>query len=79
MLDFGLKPAIADFGVSRILRYVDMSYGFSTSNVRGSIRYMAPEYAAGLKITSKVDVYNYGIVLLEMVSGKSPTCEMFLD
>ena len=37
------------------------------------------EYAACSRITSKVDVYSYGIVLLEMVSGRSPTCEMFLD
>jgi serine/threonine protein kinase len=33
---------------------------------------MAPEWVYNLKITSKVDVYSYGIVLLEMVSGKSP-------
>lgn len=77
LLDFDLKPAIADFGLSRILKYGDMGDGFITSNIRGSIGYMAPEYAAGSRITSKVDVYSYGIVLLEMVSGKSPTCEMF--
>jgi tRNA A-37 threonylcarbamoyl transferase component Bud32 len=79
LLDFDLKPVIADFGLSRILRNGDMSNGFSTSNIRGSIGYMAPEYAACSRITSKVDVYSYGIVLLEMVSGRSPTCEMFLD
>jgi Leucine-rich repeat (LRR) protein len=79
LLDFDLKPAIADFGLSRILKYGDISDGFSTSNIRGSIGYMAPEYAACSKITSKVDVYSYGILLLEMVSGRSPTCEMFLD
>jgi hypothetical protein len=37
------------------------------------------EYATYSKITSKVDVYNYGILVLEMGSGRSPTCEMFLD
>jgi LRR receptor-like serine/threonine-protein kinase FLS2 len=79
LLDFDLKPAIADFGLSRILKYGDMSDGFSTSNIRGSIGYMAPEYAACSRITSKVDVYSYGILLLEMVSGRSPICEMFLD
>lgn len=79
LLDFDLKPAIADFGLSRVLKYSDMSNGFSTSNIKGSIGYMAPEYAAGSKITSKVDVYSYGIILLEMVSGRSPTCEMFSD
>jgi serine/threonine protein kinase len=42
LLDFDLKPVIADFGLSRILRNGDMSNGFSTSNIRGSIGYMAP-------------------------------------
>ncbi|RDY09641.1 Cysteine-rich receptor-like protein kinase 21, partial [Mucuna pruriens] len=34
---------------------------------------MAPEWILNLAITSKVDVYSYGIVLLEMITGKSPT------
>jgi LRR receptor-like serine/threonine-protein kinase FLS2 len=76
LLDFDLKPAIADFGFSRILKYGD---GFSTSNKRGSVGYMAPEYAACSGISSKVDVYSYGILVLEMVSGRSPTCELFLN
>ena len=42
LLDFDLKPIIVDFGLSRILKYGDMSEGFSTSNIRGSIGYMAP-------------------------------------
>ena len=42
LLDFDLKPAIADFGLSRVLRNGDTSNGFSTSNIRGSIGYMAP-------------------------------------
>lgn len=79
LLDFDLKPAIADFGLSRIFKYGDVSNGFSTSNLRGSIGYMAPEYAGCSRITSKADVYSYGIVLLEMVSGRSPLCDMFLD
>ena len=38
----------------------------------------ATEYAAGSRITSMADEYSYGILILEMVSGRSPTCEMFL-
>ena len=34
---------------------------------------MAPEWVFNLPITSKVDVYSYGIVVLEMITGKSPT------
>ena len=42
LLDFDLKPAIADFGLSRILKYGEMSDRFSTTNIRGSIGYMGP-------------------------------------
>ncbi|KAK1291095.1 G-type lectin S-receptor-like serine/threonine-protein kinase [Acorus calamus] len=39
--------------------------------VRGTRGYMAPEWIMNRPITSKVDVYSYGIVVLEMVTGKS--------
>lgn len=45
----------------------------SISMIRGTRGYMAPEWVFNLPITSKVDVYSYGIVVLEMVTGKSPT------
>jgi serine/threonine protein kinase len=41
--------------------------------MRGTRGYMAPEWIFNLPITSKVDVYSYGIVVLEMITGKSPT------
>ncbi|KAM3758155.1 hypothetical protein ACB098_01G021400 [Castanea mollissima] len=41
------------------------------SRMRGTRGYMAPEWVFNLPITSKVDVYSYGIVVLEMVTGKS--------
>ncbi|GFZ10215.1 hypothetical protein Acr_21g0008140 [Actinidia rufa] len=42
------------------------------SRMRGTRGYMAPEWVFNLPITSKVDVYGYGIVVLEMITGKSP-------
>ena len=42
LLDMDFEPGIADFGISRILNYDDMSRGFSTSNMQGSIGYMPP-------------------------------------
>ncbi|PKI77844.1 hypothetical protein CRG98_001808 [Punica granatum] len=46
--------------------------GFEALGIRGTRGYMAPEWVYNLSITSKVDVYSYGIVLLEMVTGRSP-------
>ncbi|KAJ8623731.1 hypothetical protein MRB53_032261 [Persea americana] len=44
---------------------------FNISRIRGTRGYMAPEWVLNQPITSKVDVYSYGIVLLEMVTGRS--------
>ncbi|KAK7292969.1 hypothetical protein RJT34_15828 [Clitoria ternatea] len=51
----------------------------SISMIRGTRGYMAPEWVFNLPITSKVDVYSYGIVVLEMVTGKSPTSVKTID
>lgn len=63
--DFEVK--IADFGLAKLSRR-DCS-GFHFSHMRGTAGYMAPEWASNLPITAKVDVYSYGIVLLEILTG----------
>ncbi|BAT84374.1 hypothetical protein VIGAN_UM111200 [Vigna angularis var. angularis] len=47
--------------------------------IRGTRGYMAPEWVLNLPITSKVDVYSYGIVVLELVTGKSTTSVQEID
>jgi len=66
------QPKVADFGLSKLLNRSELDHS-SFSKMRGTRGYMAPEWLYNLPITSKVDVYSYGIVLLEMVTGKSPT------
>ncbi|CAJ1973427.1 unnamed protein product [Sphenostylis stenocarpa] len=71
LLDSDFHPKVADFGLSKLLNR-DERGNSSFSRIRGTRGYMAPEWVYNLRITAKVDVYSYGIVVLEMVSGRSP-------
>ena len=69
LLDSNYQPKVADFGLSK-LQNRGILKNSSFSNIRGTRGYMAPEWVFNLPITSKVDVYSYGIVVLEMVTRK---------
>ncbi|XP_014499374.2 putative receptor protein kinase ZmPK1 [Vigna radiata var. radiata] len=71
LLDSNYHPKVADFGLSKLRNRNDTSTYSSFSRIRGTRGYMAPEWVLNQRITSKVDVYSYGIVVLEMVTGKS--------
>ncbi|MFS7958791.1 putative protein kinase RLK-Pelle-DLSV family [Helianthus anomalus] len=66
LLDSRLRAKIADFGLARSFQG-DMSH-ISTA-VAGTLGYMAPEYLAYGQLTEKADVYSYGVLLLEIVTG----------
>ncbi|KAG8055917.1 hypothetical protein GUJ93_ZPchr0001g29362 [Zizania palustris] len=59
---------ISDFGLAKLSKR-DGGAGVEFSIMRGTSGYMAPEWALNLPINAKVDVYNFGIVLLEIVVG----------
>ena len=63
---------MADFGLSK-LQNRGVLKNSSFSKIRGTRGYTAPEWVFNLPITSKVDVYSYGIVVLEMVTRKGPS------
>uniref|UniRef100_A0A0E0RDA9 Receptor-like serine/threonine-protein kinase n=1 Tax=Oryza rufipogon TaxID=4529 RepID=A0A0E0RDA9_ORYRU len=71
LLDEDMEPKITDFGLSKLLNR-DGS-GSEMSRIRGTRGYMAPEWVSSLPITEKVDVYSYGVVLLELVKGRRIT------
>lgn len=73
LLDSDYKPKIADFGLSKLLNRGTNVGNSAFSKIRGTRGYMAPEWVYNLSITSKVDVYSYGIVMLELITGRSPT------
>ncbi|KAK7343803.1 hypothetical protein VNO77_12840 [Canavalia gladiata] len=69
LLDENYNAKVSDFGLAKLLNPVDHRHRTLTS-VRGTRGYLAPEWLANLPITSKSDVYSYGMVLLEIVSGR---------
>ncbi|KAK7400199.1 hypothetical protein VNO78_11399 [Psophocarpus tetragonolobus] len=68
LLDGNLNPKISDFGLARL---DEEEKTHITTRAAGTIGYMAPEYALWGHLSYKVDVYSYGVVVLEVVSGKS--------
>ncbi|GFZ09631.1 lectin protein kinase family protein [Actinidia rufa] len=69
LLDENYNSKVSDFGLAKLVNPKDHRYRTLTS-VRGTRGYLAPEWLANLPITSKSDVYSYGMVLLEIVSGR---------
>uniref|UniRef100_A0A2P2MQG3 Receptor-like serine/threonine-protein kinase n=1 Tax=Rhizophora mucronata TaxID=61149 RepID=A0A2P2MQG3_RHIMU len=75
LLNSDYLPKVSDFGLSRLLNRSELENP-SFSRIRGTRGYMAPEWVFNQPITSKVDVYSYGIVVLEMLTGKNPSMEV---
>ncbi|XP_058111630.1 probable LRR receptor-like serine/threonine-protein kinase At3g47570 [Magnolia sinica] len=76
LLDDDMIACVGDFGLAKFLPEVAQT---SSVGIKGSVGYIAPEYAMGSKASTQGDVYSYGILLLEMITGKGPTDGMFMD
>ncbi|KAK9070625.1 hypothetical protein SSX86_011027 [Deinandra increscens subsp. villosa] len=75
LLDSDLNPKISDFGLAKL--YDDKKTHMST-RVAGTIGYLAPEYAMRGHLTEKADVFGFGVVALEIISGR-PNCDSSLE
>ncbi|CAN1220852.1 LRR receptor-like serine/threonine-protein kinase RGI5 [Linum grandiflorum] len=69
LLDSKYEAYLADFGLAKLMN--SPNYHHAMSRVAGSYGYIAPEYGYTMNITEKSDVYSYGVVLLEILSGRS--------
>ncbi|CAN4119705.1 unnamed protein product [Withania somnifera] len=69
LLDHNCEAKVADFGLAKLSS--DTNTHVST-RIMGTFGYLAPEYASSGKLTEKSDVYSYGVMLLELISGRRP-------
>lgn len=68
LLDKDLNPKIGDFGLAKL--FPDNITHISTK-IAGTTGYLAPEYVLGGQLTMKADVYSFGVLIIEIISGKS--------
>ncbi|KAF5744096.1 receptor-like protein kinase 5-like [Tripterygium wilfordii] len=71
LLDAEFGARVADFGVAKVVDGVGKG-AESMSVIAGSCGYIAPEYAYTLKVNEKSDIYSFGVVMLELVTGRRP-------
>lgn len=69
LLDRQWNPKVSDFGLAKLL-CSERSY--VTTRVMGTFGYVAPEYACTGMLTEKSDVYGFGILIMEIISGRTP-------
>lgn len=76
LLDANLEARVSDFGLAKLLEDEESHI---TTIVAGTFGYLAPEYMQSGRATEKTDVYSFGVLVLELISGKRPTDSSFIE
>ncbi|TKW15586.1 hypothetical protein SEVIR_5G247500v4 [Setaria viridis] len=69
LIDDAFEAKVADFGLAKL---TNDSLTHISTRVMGTFGYMAPEYASSGKLTDRSDVFSFGVVLLELITGRKP-------
>ncbi|KAL3610143.1 hypothetical protein D5086_001163 [Populus alba] len=76
LLDGNLEARVTDFGLAKLLGDEESHI---TTIVAGTFGYLAPEYMQSGRATEKTDVYSFGVLVLELLSGKRPTDASYIE
>ncbi|XP_066395776.1 LRR receptor-like serine/threonine-protein kinase FEI 1 [Miscanthus floridulus] len=76
LLDGNFEARVSDFGLAKLLEDEESHI---TTIVAGTFGYLAPEYMQFGRATEKTDVYSFGVLVLEILSGKRPTDASFIE
>ncbi|CAL5205288.1 unnamed protein product [Lathyrus oleraceus] len=71
LLDEDYHPKVADFGIAKVLQ-ARGGKDSTTTVIAGTYGYLAPEYAYSPRATTKCDVYSFGVILMELLTGRKP-------
>ncbi|KAF2286943.1 hypothetical protein GH714_035920 [Hevea brasiliensis] len=69
LLDHKFEAKVSDFGLAKSFSDTRSIISHTCTQVVGTFGYLAPEYASSARVTEKLDVYSYGIMLLELITG----------
>ncbi|ONK58328.1 uncharacterized protein A4U43_C09F11080 [Asparagus officinalis] len=69
LLDKQWNPKVSDFGLAKLL---GSESSYVTTRVMGTFGYVAPEYASTGMLNERSDVYSFGILIMEIISGRNP-------
>ncbi|GJM87681.1 hypothetical protein PR202_ga03659 [Eleusine coracana subsp. coracana] len=74
-MDDAMMPKIADFGLSRLLG-AQKTRTIVNENLGGTLGYMAPEYIVQGVASSKADIFSFGVIMIEIITGRKeyPLC-----